>query len=343
MVKDKINRFPKVLLHDHLDGGLRVSTIIELAKAGNIQLPYQDEESLQDWFYKEFSSKDFDKCFKSFEISGAVMQSAKNIERVAFEFAEDHARDNVIYAEARFCPYFHCSQGLSYDEIIESIGKGFVRAKEQYGIETGILVCGMYHLDDEINLEMAKLCVKHKMAVGYDFAGMDINGNLSSTQPKTIEFLNQNSINLTAHSGEFSSIENIIDAIESGAKRLGHACNLFKTTDKNLLERTIALIKENDIHIESNPTSNIALGIIKDFKSHPYKKMQNSGISIALNTDDRLMLKALTLSDEYYNAYQQNKLSLADMVTMNINAANAAFAEPTIKQKMINTIRDFDY
>ena len=343
MIKDKINKFPKVLLHDHLDGGLRVNTIIELAKVDNIKLPYQDEESLQNWFYKEFSSKDFDKCFKSFDISGAVMQSAKNIERVAFEFAEDHAMNNVIYAEARFCPYFHCSQGLIYDEIIESISSGFERAKELYGIETGILVCGMYHLDDAVNLEIAKLCMKHKIVVGYDFAGMDVNGNISSTQSRTIEFLNKNNINLTAHSGEFSTITNIVDAIESGAKRLGHACNLFKTTDKKLLEKTIALIKEKNIHIESNPSSNIALGIIKDFKSHPYKNMHDSGISIALNTDDRLMLKALTLTDEYFNAYQYNQLSLADMITMNVNAANAAFANPEIKQKMIKIINDFDY
>ncbi|MFT5950623.1 MAG: adenosine deaminase [Francisella sp.] len=343
MIKDKIHKLPKVLLHDHLDGGLRVNTIIELAKADNVKLPYQDEANLQNWFYKEFSSKDFDKCFKSFDISGAVMQSAKNIERVAFESAEDHAKDNVIYAEARFCPYFHLSQGLNYNEIIESISSGFERAKEQYGIETGILICGMYHLDDATNLEMAKLCTKHKKIVGYYFAGMDIRGNLSSTQSKIIEFLNKNNIKFTAHSGEFSNIDNIIDAINNGAKRLGHACNLLKTEDENILEKTICLIKEKNIHIESNPSSNIALGIIDDFKNHPYKKMYDMEISIALNTDDRLMLKNLSLTDEYFNAHRENYLSLTDMVTMNINAANSAFTEPHLKQKIIKTIKDFDY
>ena len=171
---------------------------------------------------------------------------------------------------------------------------------------------------------------------------MDTNGNLSSTQSKTIEFLNKKNINLTAHSGEFSNTENILDAINNGAKRLGHACNLFGTSDEELLEKTISLIKEKNIHIESNPSSNIALGIINDFKTHPYKKMYDAGLSIALNTDDRLMLNALTLTDEYFNAHQENKLSLVDMVTMNINAANAAFMEPQIKEEIIKAIKHFD-
>ena len=98
----------------------------------------------------------------------------------------------------------------------------------------------MYHLADEINLEMAKLCTKHKKIVGYDLAGMDTNGNLSITQSKTIEFLNKKNINLTAHSGEFSNTENILDAINNGAKRLGHACNLFGTSDEELLEKTVS-------------------------------------------------------------------------------------------------------
>ncbi len=342
MIKNKIKKMPKVLLHDHLDGGLRVGTIIELSKVNNIELPYQNGNSLQNWFYEEFSSKDFGKCFQSFDISCAVMQTADNIERVAFEFAEDHAKDHVIYAEARFCPYFHIFQGLSYDKMIESISRGFEKAEQQYNIHLGILVCGMYHLDDIINLEMAKLCTKHKKVVGYDFAGMDTNGNLSNTQSKTIKFLNKNNINLTAHTGEFSNINNIIDAIHNGTKRLGHACNLLKTEDQNLLEETISLIKEKNIHIESNPSSNIALGIMDSFKSHPYKKMYDMGLNIAINTDDRLMLKDLSLTGEYLNAHIENGLSLEDIIIMNTNAANAAFAEPHIKQKIIQTIKDFD-
>ncbi|AJC49064.1 adenosine deaminase [Allofrancisella guangzhouensis] len=338
MSQDKIFSIPKIILHDHLDGGLRASTVINIASEQNIDLPYQNPKELSNWFYEEFSSKNFERCFKAFDLSCAVMQTEDAIERVAFEFAEDHALQNVIYAEARFCPYFHRIKGLSYNQIVESIIKGFKKAKKKYSIETGILVCGMYHLDDKINLELAKLCTEYNEVVGFDFAGMDINGSLSKTQKQTLEFLNKNNIKITAHSGEFSTIENIVDAVKSGATRIGHACNLFATEDQQLLENTIKLLIEKHIHIESNITSNIVLGFIESFEVHPFKKMFDKGMSIALNTDDRLMMKNLTITDEYTMAYQKTNLSLDDIVTMNINAAKAAFTDRQTKEKLIEKI-----
>ncbi|KEI35779.1 adenosine deaminase [Allofrancisella frigidaquae] len=341
MNQNKIFSIPKVILHDHLDGGLRADTVIDIANEQNINLPQKNPQDLSRWFYEEFSSRDFERCFKAFDLSCAVMQTEDAIERVAFEFAEDHALQNVIYAEARFCPYFHREKGLSYNQIIESVIKGFEKAKKKYSIETGILVCGMYHLDDKTNLELAKLCTNYSEVVGFDFAGMDINGSLSETQMQTLEFLNKNNIKLTAHSGEFSTIENIIDAVKSGASRIGHACNLFATKDQQLLEDTVKLLIEKQIHIESNITSNIVLGFIESFEVHPFKKMFDKGISIALNTDDRLMMQNLTITDEYTMACQKTNLSLDDIITMNINAAKAAFTNKQTKENLIEKINSY--
>ncbi|QIW10339.1 alkaline phosphatase [Francisella sp. LA112445] len=340
-MRDKIFSIPKVVLHDHLDGGLRASTIVDLAKQYNIDLPKTSDKELSEWFYEQFSSKDFNKCFDAFNIACAVMQTQEGIERVAFEFAQDHALDNVIYAEARFCPYFHTEKGLTYDQIIKSVARGFDRAKHEYGIDAGILVCGMYHLDDDTNLEIAKLCIKHDEVVGYDFAGMDIDGSLSQTLPKTVAFLQENNIDFTVHSGEFSNIENIKDSILSGAKRIGHACNLYKTTDTDTLRETIALLIDRSIHVESNVSSNLALGLVDSFENHPYQRMFGDDISIALNTDDRLMLLGITLTDEYTLAHQKNNLSFANMVIMNLNAAKAAFAKDEVKNKIVKKLKSF--
>lgn len=332
-MRDKIFSIPKVVLHDHLDGGLRVDTIIELAAKHNIKLPKYTSAELLEWFYGEFSSKDFNRCFAAFNIAGAVMQTKEGLERVAFEFVEDHALDNVIYVEARFCPYFHRNQDLSYAEIIESISAGFARAKQKYDIEAGILVCGMYNLSDDINLELAELCTKYSQIVGYDVAGMDIAGDVSKVLPRTLEFLRNNNVKFTVHSGEFSSISNIKASILSGASRIGHGCNLYKTKDLDLLREVIALLIDRNIHIESNVSSNVALGIVDSFENHSYQRMLADNISIALNTDDRLMLRNITMTDEYYNAYLKNNLSFANMVIMNLNAARAAFINDDSKQK----------
>lgn len=336
-MRDKISSIPKVVLHDHLDGGVRANTIIDLAKRYDIALPCSITKELSEWFYKQFTSKDFDKCFKAFDVACAVMQTEDALERVAFEFAEDHALDNVIYAEARFCPHFHTQNGLTYSQIIKSIERGFDKAKQQYGIETGLLICGLYHFDDQTNTDMAKLCLEHDVVVGYDLAGMDTNGSLS----KTAKFLKDNNINLTIHSGEFSAIENIKDCILNGAKRIGHACNLYRTTDMDLLREVVAMIIDKNIHIESNVSSNLALGLVDSFENHPYQRMLGDGISVALNTDDRLMLNGLTLSDEYYEAHLKNDLSYSDIVIMNLNAAKAAFASEQVKENMVEKLTTF--
>ncbi|AIT08865.1 alkaline phosphatase [Candidatus Francisella endociliophora] len=341
MLKKDILSIPKVVLHDHLDGGLRSQTIIELADNYNISLPEKNSQKLLEWFSEEFSSKDFDKCFDSFNVACSVMQTVEAIERVAFEFAEDHALENVIYVEARFCPFFHREKGLSYDQIIESIAKGFSRAKQKYDIETGILVCGMYHFTDDTNLELAKLCLKHNEIVGYDFAGMDLNGSVSTAHPKTISFLQENNIDFTIHSGEFSNIQNIKDSILTGAKRIGHACNLYKTVDNDLLREVVGLLIDKNVHIESNVSSNLALGIVDSFENHPYQRMFGDNINVALNTDDRLMLNNISITDEYYSAHLKNNLSFSSMVIMNLNAAKAAFIKGDKKEKIVTKVKAF--
>ncbi|RUS70078.1 hypothetical protein EGW08_022170, partial [Elysia chlorotica] len=342
-LRDEILAIPKVVLHDHLDAGLRVATIIDIAKKDGIELPHMSHKDLSQWFFQEFSSKNLKRCFRTFDVAGSVMQTKETLERVAYEFVEDHAQQNVIYVEARFCPYFHTSCGLNYDDIIKSVIKGFDRAKEKYtNIETGIIVCGMYHLSDDTNVQIAEICNKYQEVVGFDFAGIDNNGMLSDLQPKCLKFLNENNIPFTAHSGEFSGIANIIDTIEQGATRIGHACNLYNEKDSDLLQKAVSLFMTKKIHVEINVSSSIAMGLTSSSSSHhPFRQLYAMGINCALNTDDRLMLGDWSITDEYTKACNVGGLSVRDVIKMNLNAAQSAFINDDIKENLIKKIKEY--
>ncbi|MCC2644677.1 MAG: add [Burkholderiales bacterium] len=340
---DFINKIPKILLHEHLDGAVRAGTIIDIAKQNNIDLPAYETVALSKWFIEQSNQKDLHKCLAAFAVSSSVMQDKNSIRRVAYEFIEDMYLDGIIYAEVRFCPFILTKNGLTMDEVIISVLDGLNQGKLKYGVEYGLLVCGIRNFAAEINFELVKLTHKYinDGVVGYDFAGAELNYPLSKSVD-TIRYLNDNGIPFTAHAGEEAPCAYILEAINLGAKRLGHCAKIFDRLQASTAEicQSLEGIRKNNIHIEINISSNIATGA-GDISSHPFISLFNHGISVALNTDDRLMF-GNTLSYEYDYVCNMYNLSFADIKQMNINAANSSFASQETKNKILNKLMQFN-
>ncbi|HBM16811.1 MAG TPA: adenosine deaminase [Lentisphaeria bacterium] len=333
-----IINLPKVLLHDHLDGGIRAQTVIDLANEMNVLLPENSAQKLSQWFYAEIASKDFQRGLAIFAITCSVMQTEAALERVAYETISDAAKDNIIYIETRFCPHLHIQKGLTYKQVIDSVIRGLNRGRQEFGVEYGVLLCGIRNFKDEINLQIAQICFDYlgHGVIGYDFAGADIGFPLSN-HPKTLSLLKYHHIPLTVYAGEAAGIDAIIEALDIGAMRIGHACTIFNNDNQSLIEETLQRIKNEQVHIEINISSNIAIGSVVDFASHPVKKLFDRGINLALNTDDRLLLNN-TLSGEYYTLTENYGLGLKDIMKMNNNAMQSSFAAKDIKDAILRKL-----
>ncbi len=337
-----INKMPKVLLHEHLDGSIRPQTIIDIALENNINLPVYNKYELAKWFIEQSTQKDLNKCLAAFAVSCSVMQDAKSIERIAFEFIEDMHVDGVIYAEVRFCPQLHINNGLSLDGVMEAVINGLNRGKAKFGVEFGILVCGIRNFAANVNFEMARLAHRflNKGVVGYDFAGADLNFPLVD-QIITINYLKEHDIPFTVHTGEAAPCDYILEAIKLGADRLGHCAKIFASeiSSINDIDEALNLIKQNNIHVEVNFTSNISTGVSTK-EDHPFINLFNQGINVALNTDDRLMF-GNSLSSEYQMVSSYYGLSYEDIKSMNINAARSSFASSVTKKYVEDKINKF--
>lgn len=334
-----IKEMPKVLLHEHLDGCVRPKTIIDLASQYGIQLPATDEQLLAKWFIEQSQQKDLQKCLATFQVSCSVMQWETSLERVAYEFIEDMNADGIIYAEVRFCPYFHLEQGLTMADVVKAVLNGLNRGRANYGVEFGLLICGMHNLSPHTNLELAQLAQQfhNDGVVGYDFAGVDLNYPLVQQLP-VIEYLHAQQLPFTVHTGEMASAEYILEAVKLGATRLGHCAKIFdeQLSSPHLIAETLQLIKDNNIHIEINITSNLCTGAAT-LGDHPFAKLITDGFNIALNTDDRLMF-GNNLSNEYLLAVQSYNLTVTDLKQLNLNAANSCFLKQPQKDILINKL-----
>ena len=335
---NELIKLPKVQLHDHLDGGLRPQTIIELAKKYNLQLPATDAKTLGAWFYQESTANGLTRCLNAFAVCGSVMQTEEALERISFEMLEDLANDKIIYAETRFCPYLHLNEGLDYDQVMQSVLRGLERAHLTFGIEFGILICGIRNFDDKINLEMAKLAAKYygRGVVGFDFAGADIGFPLVN-QKATITELKQNHIPFTVHAGEAADISAIIEALDYGATRIGHACQLYNGNDPELIAKTIQRLTSENIHVEINLSSNLGTGVVTKIDAHPAARFWQDSINLALNTDDRLMFNN-TLSGEYWFAHNNYGFDFEQIKQMNINAIKSSFAPAATKERILKQL-----
>jgi len=326
-----IREVPKVQLHDHLDGGLRPQTIIELANELNYdKLPTGDADELADWFHRGANKGNLVEYLQGFEHTIAVMQTRESLERIAFEMIEDMYNDGVVYIETRFAPIFHTHKGLHYDDIIKAVLTGLRKGREKYGVGFGLILCGMRNMTN--SLEIAELAVNYrdKGVVGFDLAGEE-GGYPPKKHIEAFQFIQRENFNITIHAGEAFGKESIWQAIQyCGAHRIGHATRLIddiifdKNGDIAALGELAQYILDQRLPLEICLLSNLHTGAIDKLENHPFKKLFKQKFRVFLNTDDRLMSDT-TLTKEYLIASELFGITLDDIEKLNINAMKSAF------------------
>jgi adenosine deaminase len=326
-----VRKLPKVLLHEHLDGGLRPATVIELAvQIGYQELPATDAAGLAAWFHRGAQRGNLTEYLEGFRHTIAVMQTAEALERVAFEFIEDMHEDGVVYAEVRFAPVYHTERGLSQDEVVHAVIRGLRRGERRYGVQWGLILCAMRH--KKHSLETAGLAIRCRDAgvVGFDLAGGE-DGFPPKKHVEAFQAIARANFHITIHAGEAYGPESIWQALQfCGAHRLGHATRLRDDIEvfpngTMKLGRLAQYILDRRIPLEMCLLSNLHTGACANLEEHPFGLFFRRGFRVCLNTDDRLMSDT-TMTKETTLATRLFDLSLAELEKLSLNAIKSAFA-----------------
>ncbi len=330
---------PKVLLHDHLDGGLRPSTVIELADEIGWTLPATDVDELQRWFTSGADTDDLLQYLATFEHTCAVMQRADHLERVAAEAVLDLAADGCVYAEIRFAPEQHQAQGLALDEVVEAVTSGLRRgelaaAAEGTAIVVNTILCAMR--TGTRSLEIAQLVDRVRTwddkVVGFDLAGAE-TGFPPSLHAEALAFARRTQQNITVHASEPPDLRLISDALDHGAHRIGHGVRLqadIEFRPDGSIDSATGLgplaryVLDHQIHLEMAPTCHVHVGAVDSITNHPIAAMLRAGFSVGINTDNRLMSGVLP-SSEFAVVAAEHDLTTSELRQLNLNAIEAAF------------------
>jgi adenosine deaminase len=328
-----IQSLPKVLLHDHLDGGLRPQTIIDLAREDGYQaLPTADAVELAAWFHRGAQRGSLPLYLEGFAHTCGVMQTAEALERVAYEMMEDMHRDGVVYVETRFAPLFHTTRGLHEDEVVTAVLKGLERGRIDFGVEYGLILCAMRNLRK--SLETAELAVdfRERGVVGFDLAGEE-GGFPPKKHIDAFHFIQRENFNITVHAGEAFGKESIWQAIQwCGAHRVGHATRLIEDIGFDVHDATKIVkmgtlaqyILDKRIPLEICLSSNVHTGAVEAIEQHPFAVYYRYSFRVTLNTDDRLMSDT-TMTKEFGIAHKVFSLDVDDFEKLTINAMKSAF------------------
>jgi adenosine deaminase len=338
--EELIREVPKVLLHEHLDGGLRPQTVIELAAAARYSaLPTNDPAELGAWFHRGANKGSLPEYLEGFTHTIAVMQTRSAIERVAFEFVEDMHNDGVVYAEARFAPCFHMELGLTPEAVVQAALDGLHRGQEKYGVRCGLIVCAMRDRTD--SLEWAEMAIdfRHRGVVGFDLAGEEA-GYPPKKHVEAFDAIQRANFTSTLHAGEAFGVASIWQALQlCGAHRLGHATRL--TDDMTMVDGKILqlgtlaqYILDRRIPLEMCLSSNVHTGAVTSLSEHPFRAYFDRGFRVTLNTDDRLMSDT-NMTKEILIAIDQFGLTLRDVERITMNGMKSAFIHFDERLKLI--------
>lgn len=335
---------PKVLLHDHLDGGLRPETVVELAKDIKYKkLPTTDAGELRQWFQRGAQKGNLVEYLSGFEHTCGVMQTREGLSRVAYEMMEDMKNDGVCYVETRFAPVFHTAKGLYLDDVVVAVLEGLERGKRQFGVGYGLILCGMRNMKN--TLEIAELAVnyRNKGVVGFDLAGEE-GGYPPKKHIEAFQFIQRENFNITIHAGEAFGKESIWQAIQwCGAHRIGHGTHILEDLTFDESGNVVGMgglaqyILDKRIPIEICLLSNVHTGAVDKLENHPFWSMYKSKFRLTLNTDDRLM-SGTTMTNECLLASDHFNLNLDDIEKLTINAMKSAFQHHQVRLDYIYTI-----
>jgi adenosine deaminase len=326
---------PKVLLHDHLDGGVRPRTVVELAEeTGYEGLPTTDVEALSRWFVAAANSGSLERYLETFAHTVGVMQTPEALSRVASECAQDLAADSVVYAEVRYAPELHVERGLALPEVVEAVNAGFregerLAAEAGRPIRVGALVTAMRHAAR--SMEIAELAVRYRDegVVGFDIAGAEA-GNPPTRHLDAFEYLQRENAHFTIHAGEGFGLPSIWEAIQyCGADRLGHGVRIIDDITvgdggEATLGRLAAYIRDKRIPLEMAPTSNVMTGAAKSIEEHPIGLLRRLHFRVTVNTDNRLM-SGTSMTREFRQLADAFGYDLDDFRWFTVNAMKSAF------------------
>lgn len=350
-----IRDLPKVSLHDHLDGGLRPQTIIELAEGIGYELPETEATALRAWFAERADSGSLLEYLKTFEVTCAVMQTRESLVRCAREYVADLVADGVIYGEVRWAPEQHLARGLSLDDAVAAVQEGIDEGIDdafQLGrdISVGQLLSAMRQGDSAG--EIAELAVRHRDAgvLGFDVAGPE-DGFPASLMAETFDYLALQYVPVTVHAGEAAGIDSIRSALFDGrALRLGHGVRIAEDMEIDsegdesgfvTVGPTAQWVKDRRITLELSPTSNLQTGAIaawgSEIEDHPFDLLYQLGFAVTVNTDNRLMSNT-TLSRELSVLASAFSYELGDLEVFQQNAASAAFLPLEDREELTDRI-----
>jgi adenosine deaminase len=338
-----IRRAPKVLLHDHLDGGLRPRTVVELAaETGYRDLPTTDPQELGQWFTLGADRGSLELYLETFRHTTGVMQTPEALARVAQECAEDLADDGVVYAEVRFAPELHTTRGLSLDDVVQAVLAGFRKGSAGRGITIGTLATAIR--TGSQSLEIADLALRHREegVVGFDIAGAEA-GYPPTRHLAAFQLIRQENFHLTIHAGESFGLPSIWEALQfCGAERLGHGVRIVDdlTVDPDgdvNLGQLAAYVRDRRIPLELCPTSNVHTGAAESIEAHPFDLLRRARFRVTVNTDNRLM-SGVTLSSELATLAAAFGLGLEELQWLTINAMKSAFWPFDQRLALINDV-----
>ncbi len=336
LTRDDLARWPKAELHCHLDGSLRLETMLDLARAqGKLGLlPSDSVEGLETILRQIDDSETLEAYLRWFSYSLPLMQTREALRRIAYELAEDNARENVRYLEVRYGPILHTDEGLTMAEVNEAVLDGLQQAERDFGIRSGIIVCGLRDRRESASLAQAELAAAYRDqgVVGFDLAGGE-HGNPAEMHGAAFYFARKHLLNITIHAGEAYGPESIRQALfKCGAHRIGHGTSLWQ--DEDLLRYVI----DRQIPLEVCPTSNVQTHVVEGFAEHPLRRYLEAGVAVTINTDNRLFSRT-SVTEELWRVHTLCGVSadlVRDAVILSFRHAFLPWEE---KQEFVRMVR----
>jgi adenosine deaminase len=315
-----LQALPKTDLHCHLDGSLRLATILELADRQGVPLPADTPEGLARAIHMGEICTSLEDYLTAFDVTLKVLQTEEALQRAAYELALDCAAENVRYLEVRYSPVLHTRQGLKATAIVDAVLDGLRQAKREKGIRSNVIICGIRHMDPDTSVRLAELAVayKGKGVVGFDLAGAE-EGNPPRHHRAALQLILDNNVNLTIHAGEAFGPESIAQAVHvCGAHRIGHGVRLRENGD------LLNYVNDHRIPLEMCPSSNVQTGSVTGFAAHPLKFYFDFGLRVTVNTDNRLITDT-TCTKELLVAHREMGFTLDDLCTVLVQGFKSAF------------------
>lgn len=337
----RARQLPKVLLHEHLDGGLRVATLLELLHQRGMHPAADTVAGLAAWFEANAHAGSLLKYLEGFALTVEAMSSPAAMERVAFEAAEDAAADGAVLAEFRIAPLLFESHGVPGEAAVEALLAGLAKSPLPLGQQSGLIVCAMRHLPAEETERAARLALKYqgRGVVGFDLAGAEF-GHPASDHECALRLVREAGLGLTLHAGEADVAERVLEAAAQGASRIGHGVHLVDALRDPARRWMVDEVRTRGLHLEVCPTSNVHTGAAQSLETHPINELWRAGVSLSYHTDNRLM-SCITQSEEAAALLQHTGLSEVDLLAMTSEAARHSFLGPEQRDAALTTIATF--